>query len=140
MTETPAKATPGPSRRTVLASAGVVGVGVVTLAGCGSSADGATSSAQSAAIAKASIPVGGGTIFADQKIVVTQPTAGTYKAFSAVCTHQACIVATVDGGTINCACHGSRFDIATGDVTNGPATQPLPAKTVTIGTDGITVT
>src|SRR5207248_9080402 len=105
----------------------------------GSSANDAASSAGQA-ITKASIPVGGGKIFPDQKVVVTQPTAGDYKAFSAVCTHQGCIVATVQGGAISCACHGSRFDIATGDVLNGPATQPLPARTLTVSSNGITVT
>ncbi len=139
---------PGPSRRVVLASAGI-GVGAVALSGCGG-ADEATktavSSASSAAteavkdvISKATIPVGGGKIFADQKVVVTQPTSGDFKAFSAVCTHQSCVVADVADGTINCACHGSKFDITTGAVKNGPASSPLPEKKVTVDGDGISV-
>ncbi len=132
-------------RRTVLASVGVVGVGVA-LAGCGaageaaSKAGDAASSAVSEAISKATIPVGGGKVFAGQKVVVTQPTSGDFKAFSAVCTHQGCIVSDVSDGTINCGCHGSRFDISTGDVKAGPATAPLPAKGVTVNSSGITVT
>jgi Rieske Fe-S protein len=136
-------------RRTVLASAGAVGVGVA-LAGCGaageaasnaaSKAGDAASSAVSEAISKATIPVGGGKVFAGQKVVVTQPTSGDFKAFSAVCTHQGCIVSDVSDGTINCLCHGSRFDISTGDVKAGPATSPLPAKGVTVSSSGITVT
>jgi Rieske Fe-S protein len=35
-------------------------------------------------------------------------------------------VSSVEGGTINCACHGSRFDIADGSVKGGPAPEPLP--------------
>jgi len=77
------------------------------------------------------VPVGGGKIFADQSVVVTQPTAGTFKAFSSICTHQGCTVNAVAGGTINCPCHGSKFNIADGSVTAGPAKKPLPAKQVT---------
>jgi Rieske Fe-S protein len=77
------------------------------------------------------VPVGGGQIFADQSVVVTQPTAGTYKAFSSICTHQGCTVNSVSGGTINCPCHGSKFKIADGSVAHGPAKKALPAKQVT---------
>ena len=77
------------------------------------------------------VPVGGGKIFEDQSVVVTQPTAGTFKAFSAICTHQGCTVSSVSGGTINCPCHGSKFKIADGSVAGGPAKRPLPGKEVT---------
>jgi Rieske Fe-S protein len=93
-----------------------------------------------AALAKTTdIPVGGGTIFQDQKVVVTQPTQGEFKAFSAVCTHKGCAVASVEDGTINCPCHGSKFAIADGAVANGPAEQPLPAKNITVQGDEITL-
>ena len=105
-----------------------------------SQATSAAASAAGDAIAKVEIPVGGGKIIDAIKVVITQPTAGDFKAFSAVCTHQGCTVSSVSGGTINCACHGSTFDIATGAVTSGPATKALPAKTVTVGADGITIT
>jgi nitrite reductase/ring-hydroxylating ferredoxin subunit len=71
------------------------------------------------------VPVGGGEVLADQKIVVTQPKTGTFAAFTAVCTHQGCLVNEVSGGTINCPCHGSKFSITNGSVVNGPATSPL---------------
>ncbi|WP_331446117.1 Rieske (2Fe-2S) protein [Streptomyces xanthochromogenes] len=83
------------------------------------------------------IPVGGGKIFAEQKVVVTQPTAGTFKGFSAICTHQGCTVATVADGTIDCPCHGSKYRIADASVANGPATRPLPARRITVDKDSI---
>lgn len=132
-------------RREALRAAGIVAVAGAGLASCGDgqSAEEAASNAEEAAkgLAKeADIPVGGGKVFESAKVVVTQPTEGDFKAFSAVCTHQGCTVTSVDGGTINCSCHGSSFDIATGDVKTGPATSGLPAKSVSLGADGISVT
>nr|WTB29786.1 Rieske (2Fe-2S) protein [Streptomyces sp. NBC_00830] len=146
-------------RRTVVAGVGAAGVAAV-LTACGSSKDsggsdvvkpskdsGGSDAAKSAeggsvdggnALAKtADIPEGGGKIFADEGVVVTQPKAGEFKAFSSKCTHQGCAVSSVSDGTINCPCHGSKFDAATGDVTGGPATEPLPAATITVKGDSI---
>src|ERR1700733_3044466 len=81
------------------------------------------------------VPVGGGMVYTAAKVVVTQPSKGEYKAFSAVCTHVGCLCNQVAGGTINCPCHGSKFKITDGSVVAGPAPAPLPAKTVTV-TDG----
>ncbi|MGW3914272.1 Rieske (2Fe-2S) protein [Streptomyces sp. NPDC005070] len=78
------------------------------------------------------IPVGGGTVFKDQKVVVTQPAKGDFKAFSAVCTHQGCLVDKVADGTIDCPCHGSKFSVEDGAVKAGPAPRPLPAEKITV--------
>jgi Rieske Fe-S protein len=78
------------------------------------------------------IPVGGGKIFAAERVVVTQPARGTYRAFSAVCTHVGCILNQISDGTINCPCHGSEFKITNGAVVTGPAPRPLPRKQIKI--------
>ena len=57
----------------------------------------------------------------DDKLVVTQPTEGEFKGFTAVCTHQGCTVGRVEDGEIRCPCHGSRFSAEDGSVVGGPA-------------------
>lgn len=86
------------------------------------------------------IPVGGGKIFDAQKVVVTQPTSGEFKAFSAVCTHQGCLVDKVSDGTIDCPCHGSKFSVESAEVVDGPAPRPLPPKQITVSGDSIMLT
>ncbi|MFB6705998.1 Rieske (2Fe-2S) protein [Streptomyces sp. NPDC056333] len=78
------------------------------------------------------IPVGGGKVFEEQEVVVTQPKEGEFKGFSAVCTHKGCIVVAVSDGTINCPCHGSRYSIADAAIVAGPAPQPLPVEGITV--------
>ncbi len=104
-------------------------------AAAGGSSGGSSGAAQAGPPVLAStsdIPVGGGKILADKKIVITQPTAGTFDAFTAVCTHQGCIVGSVTGGTINCPCHGSKFNITNGSVVNGPAASPLAPVSIKV--------
>ena len=81
------------------------------------------------------VPVGGATILTDRRIVLAQPTAGTYKAFTAVCTHQGCTVSSIADGLIICPCHGSRFHLADGSVESGPASRPLAPIAIKV-TDG----
>jgi Rieske Fe-S protein len=85
------------------------------------------------------IEVGGGSVFPDQEVVVTQPKSGEFKCFTAVCTHQGCIVANVSDGTINCDCHGSQYSIEDGSVVQGPATFPLAEEQITVSGDAITL-
>ncbi|MGW3951540.1 Rieske (2Fe-2S) protein [Streptomyces sp. NPDC004752] len=127
-----------PTRRTVVAAAGAAGLSLA-LTACGSDS-GSDSSAPAAGtvLAKTSeIPEGGGKIFKDQGVVVTQPTAGQFKAFSSKCTHRGCAVGSVADGAILCPCHNSRFSVADGKVQSGPATQPLPAQNITVSGDEI---
>ncbi|MFG2294018.1 Rieske (2Fe-2S) protein [Streptomyces sp. NPDC048603] len=137
-------------RRTVLA-AGAAALAGTALTACGSEdkaeapGDGgeASGTPQAAApgtqvILNASeIPVGGGKVLKDQKVVVTQPTAGEFKAYSAVCTHQGCAVTGVKDGKIVCPCHQSFFKVEDGSVASGPATRPLPAAKITVTGDQI---
>ncbi|MEV1046207.1 Rieske (2Fe-2S) protein [Streptomyces sp. NPDC049916] len=144
-------------RRTVFAAVGMAGVSAAVTA-CGgskSSEDSGTpgdagrveesgsdsgkgEGAGGQVLAAASeIPEGGGVVFAEQKVVVTQPQPGEFKAFSSTCTHQGCAVKDVSDGTITCPCHNSTFDAATGSPTGGPATQPLPERRITVDGDSI---
>lgn len=101
------------------------------------SASGTGGSASSALAATSDIPVGGGKIFTAEKVVVTQPNAGDFKAFSAVCTHMGCLVSTISNGTIDCPCHGSQYSITTGAVVGGPAPSPLPAEAIKVSGSSI---
>jgi Rieske Fe-S protein len=139
---------PGTTRRALLLGAGAIGAAGV-LAACGTSSpsttnpgdggNGGGAPASPQPVKVSDVPVGGGVIFADQNFVVTQPTAGQFKAFSATCTHEQCLVSRIQGDKIICPCHGSQYNIADGSVAVGPATRPLPARTATVTGDTITV-
>ena len=162
-TTTPTDETParpgGLSRRAVVTTAGgVAAAGLLTACGGGSTATAPSAPSAAPAEPEASegasaseeessdgtelgptsdVPVGGGKVFADQDVVVTQPTAGDFKAFSATCTHQGCKVNKVADGQIDCPCHGSKFSITDGSVQGGPAKRPLPTKQVSVDGDSI---
>jgi Rieske Fe-S protein len=131
----------GPNRRAVVLS-GCGLAGGALLAGCATYGPAAPAAAPAPAPAPSAadgplaattdVPVGGGLVLAARGVVLTQPVAGTFKAFSSTCTHQGCTVSEVVGGTINCPCHGSKFAVADGSVTAGPAPRPLPEQPVTV--------
>lgn len=152
------------SRRRALTGAATLGVGVPLLAACGDdadstandpassdptsaptsaatteTADGATSEAPAAGglVATADVPVGGGVVLKDDELVVTQPADGEFKAFTAICTHQGCLVGSVSEGTIHCPCHGSSFSAEDGSVEGGPATAPLAEVAVKVDGDQV---
>jgi len=130
----------GITRRNALAGAATLGVAMPLLAACGGSDDttatdpgsGTPPESGTELGATSDIPVGGGKIFADESVVVTQPTDGEFKCFTAVCTHQGCLVSNVKNGAINCTCHGSSFSIEDGSVEGGPAPSPLSAVSITV--------
>ncbi len=114
--------TDGIRRRHALTGAAGLALGLPVLSACGGDSEPGTTAAGGTALGPASdVPVGGGTIFADEKVVVTQPTEGDFKAFTAVCTHQGCLVGQVADGTIQCPCHGSQFSIDDGSNVQGPS-------------------
>jgi nitrite reductase/ring-hydroxylating ferredoxin subunit len=90
----------------------------------GGPSGGSNATIADALVATSQVPVGGGVILADQNVVVTQPQKGSFQGFSATCTHQGCVLATVASGTINCGCHGSQFSITNGDNVVGPSGEP----------------
>jgi len=146
------------NRRAVLGGVVVIGATGLVTAACGSSTSapsaGATNSTAGSGTPTpatstgaqvlgqaSSVPVGGGAIFPDQKVVVTQPTAGQYLGFSSLCTHQGCQVTSVQDGFIVCPCHDSMFAIATGDPTpDSPANRPLAKVDVAVKNGNIVST
>jgi Rieske Fe-S protein len=132
-------------RRRVVASAGLLGVSMA-VSGCGGTDKPAAGVSRPSAGASTSapltggtdlartaeIPVGGGAVFPVNRVVVTQPSSGQFRAFSAICSHEGCTVNQVADGTVNCPCHGSRFSISDGSVVRGPATHPLHPRSITV--------
>jgi Rieske Fe-S protein len=120
------------SRRSVLV-AGAAGAGAAALAACtpgggeGSGTTTPTAAADQTLVALKDVPVGSAVsakLPDGSAVIVAQPTAGTAACFSAICTHQGCTVAPA-GAELHCPCHGSRYNAATGEVLQGPASRAL---------------
>lgn len=151
------------SRRNALGGAATIGLSLPLLAACGDDAadtgtDPATadpstpaSSAPSSQppasdgpapaagiVTTSDVPVGSGLVVPDSEVVVTQPTQGDFRAFTAICTHQGCTVGDVTD-TINCPCHGSTFSISDGSPTGGPAQAPLAEIPISVDGDQISL-
>jgi Rieske Fe-S protein len=127
-------------RRTVLRAVGAAGALVATgaaLSACalsGASETGSAADSSNATVPTTRVPVGGGIIVLSGAggVVVVQPSAGVFRAFSAICPHAGCTVDSIDGSTITCPCHGSQFNLADGAVVRGPAQSGLTALTATV--------
>jgi cytochrome b6-f complex iron-sulfur subunit len=122
-----------PTRRAVVVAGMATGASVLVACSGGSSSSGG-GGASGPIVALADVPVGGAVAAKDGSgapIVVAQPTAGKAVAFSAICTHMGCQVAPA-GKRLDCPCHGSQYDAATGAVLRGPAPRPLPPVAVKV--------
>jgi nitrite reductase/ring-hydroxylating ferredoxin subunit len=66
---------------------------------------------------------------------------GAFFAFGDTCTHQGCSLADgeLDGVTVTCPCHGSQFNVTTGDVLRGPARESVPSYPVRLGAGALQV-
>lgn len=159
MTDRSAPTPERPTRRTALLAGGgaAAGLGTLLLAGCSAEGSSPPSSAGSStgtqktdpptgspvkAAALKDVPVGGSIVLkvGAKEVALSQPKAGVIKAFSAICTHQGCIVQAAST-ELDCPCHGSRFNAMTGKVLQGPAQIPLPEYTARVsGADIYVVT
>ncbi|MER5750958.1 Rieske 2Fe-2S domain-containing protein [Streptomyces sp. NPDC002088] len=117
---------PVPSRRTLLRGAAVAPVAGFGLAAC--STGQASSAGPTAPVevgAESEIAKGSAKLYRDHNVVVGRRDDGTLKAYSTICTHALCPINKLEGTTLVCPCHGSRFDALTGEVLHDPATVPL---------------
>ncbi|MFD8966158.1 Rieske (2Fe-2S) protein [Streptomyces sp. NPDC059568] len=127
---------PFAQRRTVLKGVALAGAAGAGVAGCSTEsklghAENPTPTAAVELGAADDIPIGGAKLFREQRLVVSCPARGEYKAFSAQCTHAGCLLEKLEGTVGDCPCHGSKFDVTTGEAIHGPATVPLPEVPVT---------
>lgn len=168
MSDERVEAEAGASRRALFLGAGAVGASAV-LAACGTedpgtgypapapegNGDGSTSTgtpgdsgndqgddggSEQALVTTDEVEVGGGVIIAEATVVVTQPSEGTFKGFSAACTHQGCTVSSISERIIHCACHGSQYSIEDGSVIQGAISGQSPLPAVELNVDGGRIT
>jgi len=137
------------SRRGVIASA--VGVSAIAaLSACSpevsnltsTPAPEAPSTAAPVAVAKTSdIPIGSGKKFDVEgvPILITQPRAGEFRGFSAVCTHAGFVMSNMANSEIKCDNHGAVYSADDGSVLSGPAPRALGKVTVTVEGDDVLV-
>lgn len=76
----------------------------------------------------------------DERIVLANVD-GQYYALADACTHADCPLSNgeLEGAVLECSCHGSQFDVRTGEVVSPPADEPLARYAVRIEGDDILV-
>jgi nitrite reductase/ring-hydroxylating ferredoxin subunit len=101
-----------------------------------------TSASIAVAVAKTTdIPIGSGKKFDVDgvQILITQPRAGEFRGFSAVCTHAGFVMSNMANSEIKCDNHGAVYSADDGSVLSGPAPRALGKVTVTIEGDEVLV-
>ena len=145
----------GPSRRSFLergAVLGAAGLATVGLAGCtdeirseNDAASHHVGGTPTRAVRTRDLPVDASvSVEVEGRTLLLRRTAeDAVRAFSAVCTHQGCTVApATEAGrdVFACPCHGSHFEVETGEAFGGPASKPLTEFTAAVDGDWVTVT
>lgn len=66
---------------------------------------------------------------------------GTLYAFADSCTHAKCSLSDgeLEDGEVICVCHNGAFNVATGEVTAPPPTEPLPTYRVRLAGDHLQI-
>jgi len=75
-----------------------------------------------------------------QKILIAN-VGGSYYSIGNLCTHRGCKLSdgTLNGENVRCPCHGSIFNVKTGAVVKGPASNPEKSFKVRVDGDAIMV-
>ena len=74
--------------------------------------------------------------------IVLASTGGEVRAIAGECTHAGCMLAydgELEGGNVTCQCHGSVFDLTTGEAIGPPATEPLEVYRVRVEGDEVQI-
>lgn len=103
----------------------------------------AAQAAKTYTIAKTTeIPLKGGKFFrvGGKSVFITQPRAGVFRAFNAMCTHAGGPVNKVVGNTMVCASHGAKFDVDSGRPVGGPAPKALSKISISVSGTNLRVT
>lgn len=66
---------------------------------------------------------------------------GTWHAFGDACPHRQCSLAEgqLDGTVVTCPCHGSQFDVRSGERLRGPAVRGVPSYRVRLDAGALSV-
>lgn len=75
-----------------------------------------------------------------ERIAVARVADSLY-AFGDTCTHAGCSLAEgkLEGTVVTCPCHGSQFDVTSGEVLRGPAQKPVNSYTVRVENQALQV-
>ena len=81
------------------------------------------------------------TVEAGERTIVLINSGGDLYAIDDECTHEGCSLSdgTLDEAELECICHGSIFNVKTGEVVQGPAEEPVPTYPVHVEGGSVSV-